>query len=562
VDHWRASLDVVELLRDHLARTNGHEDSVTRALMAQVAHAKSSSFIALLDAEGNVLDVNPAALISGGLDQAEVLGLPFWTTAWWREAGIETARGLQRAVTAAAEGQFARFDVEVFTSGQEPRRGTLDMTLRPLRGRDGRIAFIVAEGRSITDRKQVEQRLARNNAELSALTERLTRVHDYRERLLGELSHDLRAPLQVVLTRAEQVLRTDPEDDLRRQISGIRLAALDALEQVNNMLEQVKSDHGEAQLTIVKADLAQTVRTVAEQFEPLAADRALRLLVDAPERAQARFDIERVSRIVSNLLANAIRHTPPEGTVRVTLAVGPDMAMLEVADSGPGVPEEHRQQVFGRFRSGLGGDGRSGGVGLGLAIVREFVELHGGEISLGEAPEGGALFAITMPLHPPEGPDEAASLSQHVAAAQRTQYVRAHLEAELEGDPVAAAVSTVVIVERVPGRAEAIVAGIGDGAVTCVAEDAEEALRLATELRPDAVIVGTATGDEPSTWLLRRLAADGRLATARRIALAGEREQDPSPEELLAAGAQLVLPASAAEEAGGRLWSAAVGHAS
>src|SRR5918997_1512077 len=125
VDHWRASLDVVELLRDHLAQTNGREDSVTRALMAQVAHAKSSSFIALLDAEGNVLDVNPAALISGGLDQAEVLGLPFWTTAWWREAGVETARALQRAVTAAAEGQFARFDVDVFTSGQEPRRGTL-----------------------------------------------------------------------------------------------------------------------------------------------------------------------------------------------------------------------------------------------------------------------------------------------------------------------------------------------------------------------------------------------------------------------------------------------------
>jgi PAS domain S-box-containing protein len=562
VDHWRASLDVVESLRDHLAKTNGYEDAVTRALMAQVAHAKSSSFIALLDAEGNVLDVNPAALISGGLDQAEVLGLPFWTTAWWREVGVDTARALQQAVAAAAEGQFARFDVEVFTSGQEPRRGTLDLMLRPLRGRDGQIAFIVAEGRSITDRKQVEQRLARNNAELSALTERLTRVHDYRERLLGELSHDLRAPLQVVVTRSEQVLRTDPEEDLRRQVAGIRLAALDALEQVNNMLEQVKSDHGEARLTIVKADLAQAVRTVAEQFEPLAADRALQLVVDVPERAQARFDIERISRIVSNLLANAIRHTPPDGTVRVTLAVDPDQAKLEVADSGPGVPVEHRQQVFGRYRSGLGGDGRSGGVGLGLAIVREFVELHGGEISLGEAPEGGALFAIAMPLRPPEGRDEAATLSQHAAAAQRTQYVRAHLEAELEGEPVAAPVPTVVIVERVPGRADAIVAGIGDGAVTCVAEDAEEALRLASELRPDAVIVGTATGDEPSTWLLRRLAADGRLGGARRIALAGEREQDPSPDELLAAGAQLVLPATAAEEAGGRLWSAAVGHAS
>ncbi len=101
---------------------------------------------------------------------------------------------------------------------------------------------------------------------------------------------------------------------------------------------------------------------------------------------------------------------------------------------------------------------------------------------------------------------------------------------------------TVVIVERVPGRADAILAGIGDGAVTCVAEDAVEALRLAVELRPDAVVVGTDTGDMPPTSLLRRLAADERLVGVRRVALAGEREADHSPEELIAAGAQLVLP--------------------
>ena len=114
-----------------------------------------------------------------------------------------------------------------------------------------------------------------------------------------------------------------------------------------------------------------------------------------------------------------------------------------------------------------------------------------------------------------------------------------------------------MIVERVPGRADAILAGIGDAAVTCVAEDALEALRLAVELRPDAIVVGTATGDMPATSLLRRLAADERLVGVRRVALAGEREADHSPEALITAGAQLVLPAAAAEELGGRLWAAA-----
>jgi hypothetical protein len=265
-----------------------------------------------------------------------------------------------------------------------------------------------------------------------------------------------------------------------------------------------------------------------------------------------------VSRIVSNLLANAIRHAPVGGRVVCGLAAGDGAAALTVADNGAGVPPEHRDKVFGRFRSGLDGDGRStgAGAGLGLAIVREFVELHGGEISLGDAPDGGALFTVRLPLRPPEGERVPATLAQHAAAAQRTEFVRAQLEAELAGD-AGPAVPTVVIVERVPGRADAILGGIGEAAVTCVAEDALEALRLAVELRPDAVVVGTDTGDMPATSLLRRLAADERLIGVRRVALAGERDSDHAPEALITAGAQLVLPAGAAEELGGRLWAAA-----
>ena len=559
LDHWRVSLDFVEALRLRMAEVNGsQEDPVTRQLMAQVAHAKSSSFIALLDGSGSVLDVNPAALIAGGVERMEVIGLPLWATPWWVEASADIRGMVKQEVVSAGEGRFCRFDIDVAIQAAGQEMGTLDLLLRPLRGRDGRVAFIVAEGRTVTDRKRVEQQLAQQNAELSALTERLARVHDYRERLLGELSHDLRAPLHVVITRAEQLLRAATEETVRVQVANIRVAALGALEQINDMLEQVKADHGEAQLALVDADLARAVRTVAESFEPLAAHRGIALVVEAPESLAARFDVERLSRIVSNLLANAIRHAPEGGSVRCTLHETESAAALEVADSGPGVPAEHRDQVFGRFRSGLDGDGRStgAGAGLGLAIVREFVELHGGEVSLSSAPEGGALFSVLLPLLPPDGPRITASLSQQAAAAQRAEYVRSHLEAELASERTERRIRTVVIVERVPGRADTILAGIGEAAVTCVAEDALEALRLAIELRPDALIVGTATGDMPATSLLRRLAADQRLANVRRVALAGEREEDPSSESLITAGAQLVLPAAAAEELAGLLWAA------
>src|SRR5439155_14505840 len=128
-------------------------------------------------------------------------------------------------------------------------------------------------------------------------------------------------------------------------------------------LEQVKADHGETQLAVVDADLARAVRTVADSFQPLAEDRGIELSVASPHTLTARFDVERMSRIVSNLLANAIRHAPPGGVVRCSLAAAGQRAVLEVADSGPGVPPEHRDRVFGRFRSGLRGDGRARGAG-------------------------------------------------------------------------------------------------------------------------------------------------------------------------------------------------------
>lgn len=558
VDHWRSSLDAVEELRARMAAVaDPQDDAIARQLMAHVAHTKSSGFIALLDADGHVLDITPQALIAGGIDRSEAIGLPLWATPWWKATDPADVRVLERAVIAAADGRFSRFDADLLIEAGGREAGTLDLSLRPLRAQDGRVAFVVAEGRPITDRKRVEQRLARQNAELSALTERLARVHDYRERLLGELSHDLRAPLQLVVTRAEQVLRSGAADDeLHKQVAGMRLAALDALEQVNDMLEQVKADHGEARLALVDADLAQAVRTVAESFGPLADTRDIELQVVADSGPMmARFDVERLSRIVSNLLANAIRHASDGGRVRCELSLAGGAARLEVADSGPGVPLEHRNKIFGRYRSGLGGDGRrrGAGAGLGLAIVREFVELHGGTVSLDEAPEGGALFVVELPLQPPDGPPIGPTLTQHAAAAQRTEYVRSHLEAELFGGPEPALVPTVLVVERASERAEAIVAGIGESAVTLVTDNAVDALRLALELRPEAVVIGTGVGDDTlPTTLLRRLANDTRLAGARRIALAGEREEDPNADDLIAAGAHAVLPAAAAGEIGAR----------
>jgi PAS domain S-box-containing protein len=547
-------MEALEALRRRLSIVPDPEhDPLARRLMAQVALAKSTSFIALLQTDGRVIDITAAPLTAGGVNRAEVIGRPLWETAWWR-ASPASRRELEQAVTAAAEGRFSRFDADVLIEGGGTASGTLDFSLRPLRAGDGRITLIVAEGRPITDRKRAEERIAAQHAELTALTARLSQIHDYRERLLGELSHDLRAPLQVVLAREERIRRQAGDDETRKELQGIRLAALDALEQVDGMLEQVRRDHSETQLELADYDLALAVRMVAAQFEPLAAEREVRFTVEAPEELPAHFDAERVSRVVSNLLANALRFTPVRGTVRCTLVRDGDEARLEVADSGMGVPPDERDRLFERFRTLSNGSRRQAGAGLGLAIVHEFVALHGGTITVDGAPEGGALFTVRLPRWP-AGDEEAGAptLAQQLAALRRSEYVRESLVAELAGaapEPVDA-LPRVLIVDASGESSAELAAAVEPRARAHTTADAAEALRLAADLRPDLVILGAELEHTDPAELLGEIRGQ---AGREGVVVAAVCDGEAARARLRAAGAiDVISPGAAPDELRSRL---------
>ena len=521
-------MDVQHALQARLDEVGDPEnDPEARHLMAQVALAKATSFIALLRADGRLLDVTDGALTSTGIDRDEVISHMLWQTPWCRHSDAVQA-DLRLAIELAGEGRFARFDVDLMLGSGGTVPETVDLVLRPLRGIDGRVAFIVAEGRQVSDRKRAEERIARQNAELSVLTDRLARIHHYRERLLAELSHDLRAPLQIVLTRAERLRRH--RDALESETQGIRLAALDALEQVDAMLEEVRRDHGEARLALVDGDLVTTLRAVTEQFDALAAERGVHLIVETPEELSARFDPERISRVISNLLANALRFAASGGVTRCSLSLHGEQAVIEVADSGIGVPPEKRAVLFERFRTADNELGRSG-TGLGLAIVKEFVALHGGTVELGEAPESGALFTVRIPREPASSEPAPMRLSQQLAAARRARYVKEHLAAELAGQAPDALIEldlpSVLLIDRDGDRTMPLAEALEGRAGVFTATEAAEALRLATDLQPDMVVLGRLDGEGTTPALLDRMAREWRLAGVLRVALV-ERGGDPA----------------------------------
>jgi CheY-like chemotaxis protein len=283
------------------------------------------------------------------------------------------------------------------------------------------------------------------------------------------------------------------------------------------------------------------VRSVAEQFGALASERGIELVIEAEEAVTARFDPERISRVVSNLLANSLRFAPAGGVARCSLTTDGEIAVIEVADSGIGVPPEQRELLFERFRTAENGQGRSG-TGLGLAIVKEFVALHGGAVAVGEAPEGGALFTVRIPREPAASEPAPVRLSQQLAAARRARYVKEHLEAELAGTAPADLpeldLPSVLLVDREPERTTPLADALEGRAGVFTATEAAEALRLATDLQPDMVVIGRLDGEGTATALLDRMAREWRLAAVLRVALV-ERGGDQSIRtRLQEAGAQ------------------------
>jgi signal transduction histidine kinase len=251
--------------------------------------------------------------------------------------------------------------------------------------------------------------------------------------LLADVGHELKSPLSIVLalcTRLETAGRLDGED--AHDVARIRANTYSMLRRVQDLMLMARLESPGQQLEAAVIDIAAVVRACVDGFASLAAERGLQLQVSVPEALPAMADEEKVVSVVSNLVANAIRHARADGTVRCSVTAASGRMTLEVADDGPGVAHDQRETIFERYRRGT----RSSGTGLGLAIVGEIAALHGGSVAVGDAPEGGALFTVELPLRTPR--PASASVPgppRSLALADRQRPIVEELRGELDSAP-------------------------------------------------------------------------------------------------------------------------------
>jgi PAS domain S-box-containing protein len=395
-----------------LRRANARlEEALDRSRIFEAFLANSSDFAAIADADGSLVYVNPAGRAMVGLA---------------RDFPIERTR--VHEYYPADHGEFVDGVILKATADHGQWKGETWLrhwqTQEPIAVSDthfvireshsGRTVGIGTISRDITALRQAREELtqsnhelARANAEVTRLYEQLTRLDEHKTRFFADVSHEFRTPLTLILGPIDKHLRAGrplPHSELKRDLEVVDRNARTLLQHVNDLLDVARLDAGRLEPEYVVTDIAVLVRIAADHFSTFAAQHQLEVSVDAPPALLVETDHDKVQRIILNLLSNAFKFVPRGGRVRIAARTVDGHFRLEVADSGPGVPRDRREEIFERFRRFDGGPGwPRQGTGLGLSIVRDFAALLGGTVTVEDPPEGGAAFVLDLPAAAPAG---------------------------------------------------------------------------------------------------------------------------------------------------------------
>lgn len=367
-------------------------DDMTRALRESEARFRavfdnSVQFQSLLDGEGRLVASNPSALALAGNDWERVAGSPFWEAEWF-----DVAAERERCRVALAEtlaGQPMALEILRHTAdGQEM---WVDLSFRPVLAENGRVAWVVAEGRDQTERRRREDALNR-------AVDELTRSNQELERFAHVAAHDLQEPCRTVISYA-QLLERRLEGHLDRDSSDFLDFLVGGAHRMRDLVAdllvyaRIKDQSAPfspvACADLVEVTLSELQYSIAEAGAHLDIAPLPRVLGDRTQIAQ----------LFYNLISNALKFRDPARIVHVALSAHRDGAMWEfcVADNGIGIAAPYHHRVFEPFQR-LHGPERYPGTGIGLAICRKVVHSHGGRIWV-ESQEGkGSRFLFTLPV--------------------------------------------------------------------------------------------------------------------------------------------------------------------
>lgn len=251
---------------------------------------------------------------------------------------------------------------------------------------------------------EANRQLREQGRELQEMNEKLAGADRLKSEFLAVMSHELRTPLTAIIAFAEILLMEgETLSDLQREyLQDIFESGHQLLSQINDILDMSRIEAGMARMNCSRLELKEVLDHLTHGVFPLLTRKRLMLMVEiAVDVPPIIADREKITHIFRNLLGNAVKFTPPEGTIHIQAALAADIpeVIVRVRDTGIGIDQQEQQYIFEKFRqAGSAGAREYPGSGLGLALVRELVEMHGGRIGVESEPGRGSIFTVILPV--------------------------------------------------------------------------------------------------------------------------------------------------------------------
>jgi len=367
------------------------------------------------------------------------------------------------------------------------------------------------------------RQLSRSRRSLQRSLNKLTEHDRLKTEFFSNVSHELRTPLTMILAPVDRLLQRNADElspSAKHMLEMVRLNGYRLLDLINRLLDFSKLEAGQMKLNLAATDLNKLVDSLTKAASPLVQQRGIVLSIDFdPELAPFGADEEKVDTIVSNLLSNAIKFTPRGGSIHVETYRTDDRVWVSITDTGIGIDETQRDKVFERFVQVDGSSSREfSGTGLGLSLVKDLVELHGGEVHLKSELGRGSRFYFDLPLRPvPQG-----QLSVNHSGEQRLGRAFADLdqfsiepEAAIEnglhdtGNPFT---RTILVVDDTLEIRVLLGEMLRDDYRVVFARDGQEGLEVAGQVAPDLIISDVMMPHVDGQEFCRRIKEDSATA--------------------------------------------------
>jgi len=236
---------------------------------------------------------------------------------------------------------------------------------------------------------------------LNTMLSRIDDAFEARKRFTADASHELRSPLTALRGELELALRRERSgEEYRRVIRSSLEESVRLSELADDLLTLARSDAGAMTLRLEEVDVGERLRSALDRLAPRIAEKGVVLAVNEGSGTTGTFDTKLLNQLIWNLLDNAVKFSREGGRIEASVGTVDDRLVLEVADEGPGIPDQAMERIFDRFSRADDVHGAEG-TGLGLSIVRAVAEAHGGGATAANRPTGGAVFRVWLPLRPP-----------------------------------------------------------------------------------------------------------------------------------------------------------------